>query len=156
MGAVSKGWGWGTGVVLSSVFFLSGSAVFVFWPFAKLEGTELGGVLGDFGLAGTTGIVFGAAAIVVNPLLEELFWRGCFEDKVTRVSVIDIAFAGYHGLALVLVIRVWAAVGAFIVLCFASWALRYVKDRRGGLAVPYIAHLAADISIIAAIYGLLR
>lgn len=156
LGAVSKGWGWGTGVLLSSVFFLSGAAVFVLWPFAKLEGIEIGGVLGDFGLAPTTGIVFAVVAVAVNPLLEELFWRGCFEDKVTRVSVIDIAFAGYHGLALMLVIRVWAVAGAFIVLCFASWVLRYVTDRCGGLAVPYIAHLAADISIVAGVYCLLR
>ena len=68
--------------------------------------------------------------------------------------MIDAVFVGYHVLALVLVIKVPITVLAFVVLFAASWWLRFMKHKLGGLAVPYIAHLVADVSIIAGIYFL--
>jgi len=55
-----------------------------------------------------------------------------------------------------LVIKMPIALLAFVVLFAVSWWLRFMRHKLGGLAVPYIAHLAADLSIVAGIYFLIR
>ncbi len=137
------------------VFACGGVVIFLLWPYAKLENVNLTSTLAEYGLNGATCYIFVAAATILNPLLEELFWRGCFQNDPTRPAFIDVVFAGYHVLALVLVIKVPITILAFVVLFSASWWLRFMKHKFGGLAVPYIAHLVADVSIIAGIYFLI-
>jgi len=132
-----------------------GVVIFLLWPYAKLENVNLTSTLAEYGLSGATCYIFVAVATILNPFIEELFWRGCFQNESTRPALIDVFFAGYHVLALVLVIKVPITILAFVVLFSASWWLRFMKDKHGGLAVPYIAHLAADVSIVSGIYFLI-
>ncbi len=81
--------------------------------------------------------------------------HGAFRQVNNRRWKTEIVFAGYHVLALVLVIKVPITILAFVVLFAASWWLRFMRHKLGGLAVPYIAHLAADVSIVAGIYFLI-
>jgi membrane protease YdiL (CAAX protease family) len=154
--SLAEGWNrkYATGLVVA--FALSGVAIFLSWPFARQNGVDLAAFLADLGLLGAGGIAFACVAIALNPLLEEIFWRGCFIAEPNRPSAVDIAFGGYHGLALMLVARWWAALGVVFVLSAASWTLRFTKHRCGGLAVPCAAHAAADLSIVLSVYWLLR
>ena len=134
----------------------TGVIVFLLWPIAKLERINLSDTLSEYGLSGAGCYFFVLAVLILNPVFEELFWRGYLENKSQRPAWIDAAFAGYHVLALVIVINLPVTFLAFIALCTGSWGLRFVKARLGGLAVPYLAHLAAYASIIAAVYFIIR
>lgn len=147
-----SGWKWTIAITATLAGGFSGAIVFYGWNFAKLSDANLTEILATYGLQGSSIYIFVIAAITLNPLLEELFWRGYLEDARKGPIWIDAAFAGYHVPALLLVIRPLMATLAFIALCGAGWGLRLIKNRLDGLLVPYLAHLAADVSIIAAIY----
>lgn len=154
--AILSGWNSLVAGMFAIVCAVSGIVIFLLWPYAKLENVNLVSTLADFGLSGTTCCIFLTAVIILNPLLEELFWRGCFQSKPGKPAFIDFVFAGYHVLALILVINLPTTALAFFTLSGASWGLRFIKHKLGGLAVPYIAHLVADLSIIAGIYFLIN
>ena len=147
-----SGWNWTIAITATLAGGFSGIIVFWLWDFAKLSDVNLSEILGIYGLQGSSIYIFVIAAITLNPLLEEFFWRGYLEDARKGPSWIDAAFAGYHVPALLLVIKPLMAIAAFIGLCGAGWGLRFIKNNLDGLLVPYLAHLAADASIIASIY----
>jgi membrane protease YdiL (CAAX protease family) len=152
---IFSGWNYPATACSAIVFACGGVVIFFLWPYSKLENVNLTSTLAEYGLSGATCYIFVAVATILNPLLEELFWRGCFQNDATRPAFIDAVFAGYHVLALVLVITAPITILAFVVLFAASWWLRFMKHKFGGLAVPYIAHLTADVSIVAGIYFLI-
>ena len=153
---IFSGWNSLAAVGSAIVCALGGVVIFLLWPYAKLENVNLTSTLAEYGLRGATCYIFVVVVTILNPLLEELFWRGCFQNNSTKPALIDAVFAGYHLLALVLVINLPTTALAFFTLSGASWGLRFIKHKLGGLAVPYIAHLVADISIIAGIYFLIN
>ena len=62
-----------------------------------------------------------------------------------------LAFAGYHMLVLMSLLKsVWLGVG-FVVLVGASACWTVLEDQRGRF-VPYVTHAAADTSIILAAF----
>ncbi|MBN2511738.1 MAG: hypothetical protein JXB18_02260 [Sedimentisphaerales bacterium] len=133
---------------------LCGLVIYWFWPHAKTDTVDLSAVLHNYKLDGFAGGLFAAYSILVNPILEELFWRGCFNPSPRKPAFIDLAFAGYHGLALNLVLQPAYVIAVIILLIGVSWLFRHLKLANRGLAIPYIMHLAADISIIASIWML--
>ena len=91
---------------------------------------------------------------VVNPWLEELYWRGYQGSALRRPSVRDVLFGGYHVLVLVLLVEWPFAVLAGVALAFAAWLWRQVTRRFEGLLVPVATHTLADLGIVAAVYVL--
>ncbi len=146
--------GWDIRIAVFAVIMgvLSGVVVYMAWNLSALEGISLKDVFAEYGLQGIRVYIFVALAILVNPVIEEVFWRGLLGVKDRRISWLDAAFVGYHVPALLLVIKPLMAILAFIVLCGAGWGLRFIRNKLGGLIVPYFAHLAADISIVISIY----
>jgi len=153
--SILSGWNFSAAAGSAIVCACSGGAIFLLWPYAKLENVNLVSTLAEYGLSGAACYIFVGVSTIVNPLLEELFWRGCFENEPAKPAFIDVVFAGYHVLALVLVIKMPIALLGFVVLFAVSWCLRFMRHKLGGLAVPYVAHLTADISIVAGIYFLI-
>jgi membrane protease YdiL (CAAX protease family) len=146
--------GWDIRIAVFAVIMggLSGVVVYTAWNMSALEGISLKAVFAEYGLEGTRICVFAGLAILVNPVIEEVFWRGLLGVKDRRISWLDAAFAGYHVPALLLVIKPLMVALAFIVLCIAGWGLRLIRNKLDDLLVPYLVHLAADMSIVAAIY----
>lgn len=130
--------------------------ILLLWPQAKLPTVQLGELLQTYGLAGPSAILFALTAVSVNPLLEELFWRGLFSSNLRRPALVDGFFAGFHFFILILLIEFLSALSAILVLVGFSWAMRVIRSRLGGLAVPAAAHLAADAGILLAACLLLR
>ncbi len=128
--------GWNTTIAFIAVLAggLSGAVIFIMWDFAAIEGVNLAKILTDYGLVGKKAYVFAALAIIVNPLLEEIFWRGCLGGNSNKPEWVDAAFAGYHVPALLLVIQPTMAALAFAVLCVTGWVLRLIKYKLGGNA----------------------
>ncbi|MBN1670588.1 MAG: CPBP family intramembrane metalloprotease [Kiritimatiellae bacterium] len=143
-------------VALGAGCLLAGPLVYVLWPVMELRHGGLAGWLAEYGLAGRSWPVFMVYFAFVHAWLEELFWRGFLRRPGAGVSALDMAFAGYHILVLRLVIRMPWPLVAFAVLAGAAWTWRRITGKYGGLAVPLITHVVADISVMLAAHVLAR
>lgn len=153
---IKKGFSWSQVFLLGFPALLCGLLIYWFWPHAKTDSVDLSTVLHTYKLGGLAGGLFAVYSILVNPILEELFWRGCSNPSSRKPAFIDLVFAGYHGLALTLILKPAYIIAAIGFLAGVSWLFRYLKQINRGLAIPYIMHLAADISIIASVWLLSR
>jgi membrane protease YdiL (CAAX protease family) len=147
-GEIFKGWNLlallGGGVLSALVF----PVLYFLWPYMETEGGELGGLLSKYGLCGISWVLFMVYFSTVQPLLEELFWRGYHVSSKRSVCMADVAFAGYHILVLALFIKWgWLAVAFFVLVC-VSWLWRYLARRFGGLLAPVVSHVVADVCIV--------
>jgi len=103
-------------------------------------------------------LVFGGLLFVVsNAALEELIWRGVFQDGLERVwgsgmaiAIQSISFGILHahgvprGISGVILAGVWAAM------------LGMLRHRAGGLLAPFLAHTVADGAIAVIVFAMYR
>ena len=122
----------------------------------QLENISLNSTLMNFGLHGTSWLFFMIYFSIIQPLLEELYWRGYLARYNKYFSWTDFAFAGYHILVLAWFIKLPWLVIAFIVLIIASFIWRYLAYKLEGLVIPLLSHIVADISIIVVTYILIQ
>lgn len=148
--ALLRGWGVAIGLGLAVAAATAGVLVALLWPVIRLEAVTMGSGLASVGLVGAPWIAFMAYYAVVNPWLEELFWRGFYPSRVRPGLVADLLFAGYHVMVMVLFVKLPWALLTFAVLVAVAFVWRAVARRQGGLAVPVASHMAADVSIVAA------
>jgi len=146
----------------------SGAALYFLWPYlTQLTGTSdattaLGTRLDRLALTGGAWLTFMAYYTLANPILEEAYWRGVLGSDDSRPTLSDVFFGGYHILVLAVLIPgraavAWALATAMgILLMAAGWLWRQIVRRHGGLLIPVITHLAADLSIIVAGHLLAR
>ena len=145
---LARGWKWW--LALTGMVFGALGCVFIllFLPHLGLA-PGLAGKLAGLGLSGFSWTLFVAYHALVNPWLEELYWRGLLGSKAWHPVVEDFAFAGYHILVLAFFVAwPWLMV-AFVALAVAGWAWRGMARRSGGLLVPALSHLVADASVMA-------
>lgn len=133
-----------------------GLALAVGWPWFEPDPAALPRAMTGLGLSGGAWISFAIYYALVNPWLEEIFWRGWLAPRTGRLHWQDFAFAFYHAVVLTFFLEIgWIAV-AFAVLVGAAWAWRWMTRAWSGLAGPIATHLAADLGIVAAAAWLLR
>jgi hypothetical protein len=91
---------------------------------------------------------------LVNAVVEESYWRGMLGSDTRRLTLNDFLFSGYH--AVVLAGRIHPAwiVGVFLVLALTGWFWRQIDRWNGGLAASTVSHVAADVSVMLAIYNI--
>jgi len=137
------------------ICLLSGPLVLALWQFMALEAAvDPGEILVRYGLTGRSWVCFIIYFVVVNPVLEELFWRDYLRSGQRKPSLIDAAFSGYHVLVLTLFIKgPWVFLG-FCILLITGWVWRRISIEQQGLAVPWISHMVADASILIAVCAL--
>ncbi len=141
-------------VVLSCIPFLStGLFIWLLWPLSSIPGIRLEQVLDRFGLEGFSLYAFGVYFVVVNPVLEELFWRQ-FEDESAIRYINDPLYAGYHAIILAHVLQPVYCIGAIIVLVLAGVFWRYVTNRHASNFLSVVTHAAADFSIVIAVFAI--
>ncbi len=141
------------GIVMSVLIF---PIIFFLWGHMQLENAPLNSTLANFGLYGTSWFFFMIYFSIVQPFLEELYWRGYLESNRKHFSWTDFAFAGYHILVLAWFIKLPWLVIAFIVLTVAAYIWRYIASKLEGLAVPLLSHIVADVSIVVVTCLLIR
>jgi CAAX prenyl protease-like protein len=115
---------------------------------------DLPAQVGSFGLTGWTWYLFIAYFVLVNPWLEEYFWRGYLGSPTKGLFPSDVAYAGFHGLILMGKMQSSAVIYSLLVLVLAGWFWRQIAREDGGLLAPVLGHMAADFTILVAIYRL--
>ncbi len=145
--------GWNPPVIVISilVFALSGPVIFLFWPYMNLGQIDLKISLINLSLHGLSFYLFVLYFSLIQPLMEELFWRSYLGSNLKYPSWQDFAFGGYHILVLIMFIKLPWVILSFLVLCIVAWIWRRATNHFGGVVVPLLSHAAGDMSIIVVI-----
>lgn len=107
--------------------------------------------LQELGLTGLSRLACFASLILIHPGLEELFWRGAMARSSPRPVTEDVIFAGYHAMVLVYFLSwPWVAV-ATAAIAVTAWMWRRTAAASGGLLLPVVSHMAADLGILGAV-----
>lgn len=117
---------------------------------------DLGTQLESIGLNQTTWPGFIAYFTLANPFFEEYFWRGVLGSETRRFHIGDLIYAGYHILVAWNKTHPLSILFMLLVLIFAgrTWRQHYWRD--DGLLAPVLSHMAADLSILLAVYNMTR
>jgi len=145
--------GWRLVPGVSSMVFglLGGVLVLSLLPWLGL-GQGLVTRLASLGLSGYAWPLFVFYHAMVNPWLEELFWRGFLGNRAGYPVTEDFLFAGYHVPVLALFLGWPWLIPAFGALFGSAWLWRWLARKCGGLAVPALSHLAGDSGVMIALW----
>jgi len=108
--------------------------------------------LESIGLNSASWFAFIAYFSLVNPFIEEYFWRGFLGSDSKKLRVGDAIFAGYHALVLWGRVHPLSILFAVIILTSAGWIWRQISREDGGLLAAVLGHMVADFSILMTIY----
>jgi hypothetical protein len=128
-----------------------GITLYLLWPLLSVP-ADISIYLRSIGLTVTVWPYFIVYYVLVNPILEEYYWRGYLGSDARRPIVYDFLFAGYHLIVLAGHIGIIWLVVVFFALSSAAWYWRQISRITGGLLTTTLSHMAADITIILAIY----
>jgi uncharacterized protein len=144
------------GTMLWSFFALaSGGAIYLLGVVLNISDTLCKGLL-LMGLSGYGWLFFIVYYSLVNPFIEEVYWRGFLGSESKSFTCSDIGYAGYHPLVFLKFLSVPWAIFEFVVLAAVAWFWRGMVKKHGGLRIPFAMHLSADLSIAAAIWLLVK
>jgi hypothetical protein len=129
----------------------SGISLYFFWSYFRVV-NDLPAQIKAFGLTSSTWPLFIAYFALVNPLLEEYFWRGYLGSPTKGLYLSDFLYAGFHALVLMNKMPSGAILYSLIVLVLAGWFWRQLARINGGLLAPVLGHMAADFTILMAVY----
>ncbi len=130
----------------------AGILLYVLWPYLHFS-SPLKEVLLEWGLKPNAWPFFIAYGALVNPWLEEIYWRGWLGSAAKRPILHDFVFGGFH---LVILARflspIWLAVALFI-LAFSGWMWRQVDRVERSMLAASLFHMAADVSILIVVWS---
>jgi hypothetical protein len=155
LGFCGRGWGARAFALLVVPCLLGGPALFVLVPIV-VPSLDLAAALDSLGLRGASWLVFMVYYTIVNPWLEEGYWRGALGSSSSSITASDVFFGGYHVLVLAYFIPWYLGLLVAALLMGVAWVWRKVATRCGGLLIPALTHLAADASVILAVHALAR
>jgi len=89
---------------------------------------------------------------LVNPFVEEYFWRGYLGSEAKSLHITDFIYAGYHAMIIINKVHLLAVVYCMGVLVAAGWLWRQIKHKDQGLLAAVIGHMAADFIILLAVF----
>lgn len=128
-----------------------GPLLYLLLPHVLREGVSLQGWLSVYGLSHRRFLLFMPYFGLVHPVMEEIHW-GRFRGDPKGQWLMSLCFAGYHILVLAKLLTLFGLIISFGVLTLAAWAWTILYRRLRGGAVPFLAHMLADLGILGAAY----
>lgn len=104
------------------------------------------------GLNASNWLMFIAYFALVNPWIEEYFWRGWLGNDTKGLHTSDFVYAGFHALIMIGRVRTGSIIFGVGVLVFAGWLWRQIAREDGGLLAPALGHMMADFTILLTVY----
>ena len=128
-----------------------GILLYVLWPLLSVP-DDINLYIRSIGLNERTWLVFLAYFTLINPLIEEYYWRGYLASAAKGITLNDLLFSGYHLLVLAGHMEAIWLFAVFFVLAIGAWFWRQMNRLNGGLLASTISHITADITVILTIY----
>ena len=125
----------------------SGIGLYFLWNIFGVA-SDLPAQLRSIGLTSSAWPIFIVYFVLVNPFIEEYFWRSILASGTKQLYFIDLIYAGYHAMILWGKVHPLSIVFAVLILTLAGWFWRQVARRDNGLLAPVLGHMAADLSIL--------
>jgi hypothetical protein len=129
----------------------SGIGLYFLWNVFGIT-PDLPAQLESIGLNSSSWFAFIAYFSLINPWVEEYFWRGILGSHTKTVIVIDVVYAGYHALVLWGRALPLSMLFAVIILTSAGWLWRQISREDDGLLAAVLGHAVADFSILMVIH----
>jgi hypothetical protein len=129
----------------------SGISLYFLWSYVgRID--DLPAQIAAFGLTRGIWPVFILYFTLVNPPIEEYFWRGYLGSPTRRLYPSDLLYAGFHGLILMGKMQPGAVCYSLGVLVLAGWFWRQLGRVNEGLLAPVLGHMAADFTILMVVF----
>jgi membrane protease YdiL (CAAX protease family) len=139
--------------VLLSVLLCGSSGVSLYVMRSFLGNVnDLPARIASFGLTSPTWPLFILYFSLVNPFVEEYFWRGYLGSPTKGFFLSDFLYAGFHGLILMNNLQTGAVLYSLLVLAVAGWFWRQIAREDQGLLASVLGHMVADFTILLAVY----
>lgn len=133
----------------------AGVLVYFLWPFLNFS-SSLGEVLLRWGLTPNAWPFFIAYSALVNPWLEEIYWRGWLGSAAKRLILHDFIFGGFHLVVLAPFLSLFWLTIALLALTFSGWIWRQVDRVEKSMLATSLFHMAADVSILLVVWSTVR
>ena len=130
-----------------------GLLLYVLWPLLSVP-DDINLYIRSIGLNEHTWPVFLAYFTIINPLIEEYYWRGYLASVTKGVTLNDLLFSGYHLLVLAWHMDAVWLLAVFFVLAAGAWFWRQMNNLNGSLLASAVSHITADIAVMLTIYYL--
>lgn len=129
----------------------SGVSLYFFWQdFGAVS--DLSTRIQALGLNSSDWILFIAYFTLVNPFVEEYFWRGYLGSPTKAFYLSDFVYAGFHAFIVMDKVSASSILYSLTVLVLAGWFWRQIARADRGLLAPVLGHMAADFTILIAVY----
>jgi len=129
----------------------SGVTLYFFWNLFGFA-NDFAQQIASLGLNDSNWLIFIVYFALVNPFLEEYFWRGYLGSKTKSLYRSDFLYAGFHALILFGKVQAFSIVYALVLLVLAGWFWRQIFREDEGLLAPVLGHMAADFTILFTVY----
>jgi hypothetical protein len=130
----------------------SGIGLHFLWNLFRIV-PDLPAQLASMGLnSSISWLAFIAYFFLVNPFIEEYFWRGVLRSDSKKLYVGDLVYAGYHAVVLWGKVPTVVVLFAVITLTSAGWFWRQLSREDEGLLAAVLGHMVADFSILMVVY----
>jgi len=129
----------------------SGVSLYFLWRYFGVT-DDLSAQLAELGLNAFGWPIFIAYFASINPFVEEYFWRGYLGSQSKGLHISDFLYAGFHALILINKVGIGSIIFAVVLLILAGWFWRQIAREDQGLLAPVLGHMAADFTILFAVY----
>ena len=146
-GLLLKGFNVRTVAPLSLAFSAGILSLYFLWPFL---GGELDTALIRLGLDPFW--PFALYFPIVNPFLEEVYWRHLISQRIHIQWIGDLLFGGYHGLVLAFFVPWYFCVAASLCLALIATVLRNQVKSNGSLIPAIAVHTSTDFAVVISVY----
>jgi hypothetical protein len=140
-------------IVVSILGGAGGLLLYLLWPLLAIP-KDISLYLQNIGLTSSMWPYFIVYFILVNPWLEECYWRGYLGSNSQSITLNDLLFSGYHIIVLAGKIDIIWLVIIFFILSLGAWFWRQANRWNQGISASIVSHIAADASVILTIYFL--
>ncbi len=139
--------------ILLSILLCGGGgvALYFLWNIFGFS-SDLPAQVEALGLNSSNWLTFIAYFALVNPFVEEYFWRGYFGNPTKNLYIYDFIYSGFHGLILIGKVHSYSIIFGLSVLVFAGWLWRQIAREDHGLLAAVLGHMVADFTILMAVY----
>ena len=104
------------------------------------------------GLNNSNWLAFIAYFTLINPWIEEYYWRAALGSDSAKPFIGDAIYAGYHALILWGRVRPFSIIFALLALMFAGWFWRQLAREENSLLASALGHMSADFTILLFLY----